>query len=195
MTTDHVDIALTDVSHFQINSMNEEKEMSFNEKVSKTKPKGISSIRNRETIKQTENERTPSLNDMYIGQDPNALTEREKMMNQRVLESLTEKEKALLEKGFEFYQLDFENIGGLVMPIILEFTFSDDSKELIRIPAEIWKRNNYNVSKVFIFEKTVKSVQMDPYIETADVDTGNNSWPSQVTPSRFSIFKEYNYGR
>ncbi|MFK8046647.1 MAG: M1 family metallopeptidase [Crocinitomicaceae bacterium] len=195
MTTDHVDIALLDVSHFQINTMNEEKEMSFNEKVSETKPKGISAIRNKEAIKQTENERTPSLNDMYIGQDPNALTEREKMKNKRVYESLSDKEKALLDKGFEFYQLDFENIGGLVMPIILEFTFSDDSKELVRIPAEIWKRNNYNVSKVFIFEKTVKSIQMDPFIETADVDTGNNSWPSQVIPSRFSIFKEYNYGR
>ena len=110
------------------------------------------------------------------------------------MESLTDKEKALLDKDFEFYQLDFENIGGLVMPIILEFTFTDDTKEVVRIPAEIWRRNNYNVSKVFIFEKPLKSVQLDPFIETADVDTGNNSWPAQIIPSRFSIFKEYKYG-
>ncbi len=194
MTTDHVDIALNNVSHFQINSLNEEKEVAFNEKVSKAAPENISTIRNRESIKETENERTPSLNDQYIGQNPNALSERQKMKNQKLLESLTDKEKALLNKGFEFYQLDFENLGGLVMPIILEFTFDDSTQEIIRIPAEIWKRNNYNVSKVFIFEKTVKSVQLDPFIETADVDTGNNSWPSQVSPSRFSIFKEYKYG-
>ena len=194
MTTDHVDIALTGVSHFQINSLNAEKEVAFKEQISKSKPENISAIRNRKSIKETENERTPSLNDQYIGQNPHALTEMEKMQNKRVLESLTDKEKALLEKGYEFYQLDFENIGGLVMPIIVEFSFEDDSKQIIRIPAEIWRRNNYNVSKVFMFEKPVKSVQIDPFIETADVETNNNSWPAQVTPSRFSIFQEYKYG-
>ena len=195
MTTDHVDIALTKVSHFQINSLNEDKEVAFNEKISESQSKGISAIRNKETIKETENERTPSLNDMYIGQDPNALSEVDKMKNKKMLESLTDEEKALLEKGYEFYQLDFENLGGLVMPVILEFTFEDNSTKLVRIPAEIWRQNNYSISKVFMFEKAVRSVQLDPFIETADVDTDNNGWPTINTPSRFSIFKEYNYRR
>ena len=194
MTTDHVDIALTNVAHFQINSMNADKEVAFNEKVAKETPQNISAIRNKAAIKETENERTPSLNDQYIGQDPNALSDREKAKNEKILASLSDKEKALLSKGYEFYQLDFDNVGGLVMPIILEFTFEDNTTELIRIPAEIWRRNNYSVSKMFVFEKVVKSIQLDPYIETADVDTGNNSWPAKVIPSRFSIFKEYNYG-
>ena len=193
MTTDHVDIALNNVSHFQINSLNEEKEVAFNEKISESTPQGISAIRNKETIKETENERTPSLNDKYIGQDPNALSKMEKMKNKKILESLTDKEKALLNKGYEFYQLDFENLGGLVMPVILEFTFADDTKEVVRIPAEIWRSNNYNVSKVFIFEKQVTSVQLDPFIETADVNTDNNGWPAVKSPSRFSIFKEFKY--
>ena len=42
------------------------------------------------------------------------------------------------------------------MPIILEFTFEDGTTEVQRIPAEIWRRNTEEVSKVFIFNKTWK---------------------------------------
>ncbi len=193
MTNDHVDIALNNVSWYTLNTLNADKEMIFREMQYKTQPKNISSIRNKEAIKETENERTPSLNDKYTNRKPGDLTEREKEKYQQKYESLSEKDKALLNKGYNFYQLDFENIGGLVMPIILEFTFKDNSTKLIRIPAEIWKQNNFNVSKVFIFEKEVTAVQMDPYIETADTDTGNNSWPAKLVPSRFSVFNEYKF--
>ena len=193
MTTDHVNISLNNVSWFQANSLNADKEMSFRSMMDKQSPKHISVIRNREVIKETENERTPSLNDMYIGNDPNEVSTEDKENYDSVMKSLSDEEKKLLDAGYNFYQLDFENLGGLVMPIILEFTFEDNSTELIRIPVEIWRSNNYNVSKVFIFNKQVKGVQMDPYLETADTDTGNNSWPAKVAPSRFSIFNEYKY--
>jgi hypothetical protein len=104
--------------------------------------------------------------------------------------TLTDDEKKLYESKKNFYELSFSNVGGLVMPIILEWTYSDGSKEIDRIPAYIWRKNENRVTKVFAKDKQVVSVQMDPYRETADIDENNNSWPRKVTPSRFDLFKQ-----
>jgi len=108
------------------------------------------------------------------------------------LSSLTEEEKKLLENQDYFYELTFSNIGGLVMPIILEFTFEDDTKKRIQIPAEIWRRNNKTVTRVFPFAKKVKQIVIDPLQETADTDLSNNAWPPKEQINRFELFK-YNY--
>ena len=76
------------------------------------------------------------------------------------------------------------------MPIILRFDFTDGTNEVVRIPAEIWRRTGEDVSKVFSFEKEVSSIRMDPFLETADTDFSNNTWPPQPTPTRFELFKE-----
>ena len=76
------------------------------------------------------------------------------------------------------------------MPLILEFKFKDGSSTLKRIPAEVWKSNNFNITKVFGFEKEVDSIVLDPYLETADTDLNNNSWPAVYHPSTFELFKE-----
>jgi aminopeptidase N len=88
-----------------------------------------------------------------------------------------------------YYQLNFTNKGGLVMPIILEFTFNDSTKQTVRIAAEIWRRNEKNTSKVFVMDKQVASVRLDPMRETADIDETNNNWPMKAEPSRFEIYK------
>ncbi len=91
--------------------------------------------------------------------------------------------------GKYVYQLSFSNKGGLVMPIIVEFTFKDGSKELNRIPAQIWRKNENNVSRVFITDKELVSVLLDPLKETADINENNNSWPVVLTPTKFQLFK------
>ena len=75
------------------------------------------------------------------------------------------------------------------MPIILEFTFEDDSSSEVRIPVEIWRRNNEEVTKTFYFEKIVKRIALDPHLETADVNTSNNYWPTKQEVSRFQLYK------
>lgn len=75
------------------------------------------------------------------------------------------------------------------MPVILEFEFSDGTKETHRIPAEIWKKNDKKVSKVFTSKKELVRVVLDPTLETADTDRSNNYWPAKVEPSRFELFK------
>jgi hypothetical protein len=95
-----------------------------------------------------------------------------------------------LEKKQHFYQLNFSNKGGLIMPLIIEFQFEDGTSEIQRIPAEIWRYNNEKISKVFAFDKAVSQVVLDPYLETADVNTENNYFPRQSAPSRFELFKQ-----
>ncbi len=89
----------------------------------------------------------------------------------------------------QFYELQFSNKGGMVMPIIIEWTFKDGTKEVERIPAQIWRKNESHLTKVFIKDKEVTSIKLDPNRETADIDESNNSWPIVQTESKFQVFK------
>ena len=76
------------------------------------------------------------------------------------------------------------------MPIILEWTYKDSTKEIERIPAQVWRSNEKKVVKTFVKDKEVASVKLDPFKETADIDESNNSWGTMPPPSRFSVFKQ-----
>ncbi|HEV7780834.1 MAG TPA: M1 family metallopeptidase [Chitinophagaceae bacterium] len=103
-------------------------------------------------------------------------------------DGLTDAEKQKYENK-NMYELTFSNKGGLVMPIILEWTYKDGSKEIERIPAQVWRLNESKVIKTFIKDKEVTSVKLDPYRETADINESNNSVSNIPEPSKFSIFK------
>ncbi|RYY38947.1 MAG: M1 family peptidase [Chitinophagaceae bacterium] len=89
-----------------------------------------------------------------------------------------------------FYEVSFSNKGGLVMPIIVEWTFEDGTKEIDRIPAQVWRLNEGKVTKFFMKDKRVTGIKLDPMRETADIDESNNTWGSPIPePSRFQMFK------
>jgi hypothetical protein len=104
-------------------------------------------------------------------------------------EAITDEDKTKYA-GKYFYQLDFSNKGGLVMPIIVEFTYADGTKSIDRIPAQIWRLNEKHVSKFYVQDKEVASIKLDPMRETADIDESNNYWGKLPEPSKFSIFKQ-----
>jgi hypothetical protein len=92
--------------------------------------------------------------------------------------------------GKYFYELSFSNKGGLVMPIIVEWTFKDGSKEVDRIPAQVWRMNENKVVETFYKGKEVSSIKLDPFKETADIDESNNSWGNtSQQPTRLQMFK------
>ena len=89
-------------------------------------------------------------------------------------------------------QIDFSNKGGMVMPIILEFTFEDGTKLHDKSSAQIWRHNEQKVSKTYYFDKKLKSIQLDPMRETADIDETNNYWSNDgqnAVQSKFQLFK------
>lgn len=90
------------------------------------------------------------------------------------------------------YQIKFKNVGGLVTPLVIEWTYKDGSKEIERIPAEIWRINETEVTKVFIKDKEVINIVLDPNFELADVEMRNNVFPKKTTPSKFDQFRKNN---
>ena len=76
------------------------------------------------------------------------------------------------------------------MPLILEWTFDDGTTEVERIPAEIWRKNEDKVTKVFVKNKQVKAVKLDPFRETADIDEKNNTRPMPAQPHLFQVYKK-----
>ena len=107
------------------------------------------------------------------------------------LNNLSDAEKAdLTETPNYFYEVTFEKPGGLVMPIIVELTYEDGTKERKTFPAQIWRYNENVVKKVFKTAKAITGIVVDPDLETADVDTSNNSWPKEVKKNKFQEFKD-----
>ncbi len=89
-----------------------------------------------------------------------------------------------------FYELTLKNNGGLVMPVIIEWNYTDGTKEIEMIPAEIWRSNESQVKKVFAKDKEVESIVIDPELKTADVNTDNNVFPKKESKSRLEEFKD-----
>ena len=94
--------------------------------------------------------------------------------------------------GKNLYEVTFENKGGLVTPLIIEWTYKDGSKEIENIPAEIWRRNEAKVTHIFVKDKEVDSMRFDPNKELADTNLGNNAFPRQDVQNKFKRFKEKN---
>lgn len=186
-TTDFVDISLEEVKAFELDSKDPEVEKPKQKKVRDSKTPYIAYPRNKAF--PTLVEQKPELNDFYNTYDPLDVTNADKENYKQYQASLGEVERNMIAKSPFFYELAFKNIGGLIMPIILEFEFEDGTKEVKRLPAEIWKLDNEKVSKVFGFEKKVKNILLDPFIETADTNVENNYFPRRQIPSRFEIFK------
>jgi len=193
-TTDHTDIALSSVKPFRVNTRNPMVENEMTKKQMDAREENISTTRNREQIAQTYDEQDRTLRDFYTDYDPLSTTVLDKEEYEKYLKGLSDAERAVLSADKYYYELTFENKGGLVMPIILEFTFADGTTAVQRIPAEIWKKDYKKVSKVFPFTKAVTGINLDPFLETADTDRSNNYYPSQAEVSRFDLFQSRRRG-
>ncbi|MCB0558076.1 MAG: M1 family metallopeptidase [Lewinellaceae bacterium] len=191
-TTDHVDMAIDGVKWYRFDTKNPEVENTITRNEEKNAPRYIGSIRNEKEIEKTQDEIDSSLRDFYSDYDPLQVSILDKEDYQQYLSGLNGAEKKMLMDGKNYYELAFKNKGGLVMPIILRFEYVDGSFDEHRIPAEIWRLNSERVTKVFVTEKEISQIILDPYLETADTDTGNNYYPARQGISRFELFKKKN---
>lgn len=189
-TVDHVDMGIDHVKHYQINTKDPRVEKPVAKRNYEELEQHISQVYNKEDIPETAIEGDPELRDFYNEYDPFAVTDEDIQAYKDFVASLDNKEKELLNSGMNFYEVTFNNIGGLVMPVILEWTYEDGSTEVERIPAEIWRLNAEKAVKVFAKEKKVTQLRLDPYRETADTDERNNYFPKRNMPTRFEIYKE-----
>jgi aminopeptidase N len=195
-TTENVDISLDAVTEFRLDTKNPEVEKPMASKKAKEQlERDVTYQNNKRDLATTAVERNEALRDFYNSYDPNAPQSTDRERYEKYLASLGAKEKAVITANKNYYQLDFSNQGGLVMPLIIKFEFEDGTSETQRIPAEIWRLNDQKVSKVFAFSKPVKQVILDPQEETSDVNTENNYYPRRPIPSRFEVFKQEGFSR
>jgi len=186
-STDHVDIAIKGIRQYNVNTRNPELEKDIERNEDPDNFTTIAKQRNEVLAKRVD--KHPELADFYNQHDAHTVTPADRKAYAKLLEDLEPHERKLLEETSNFFVLDFENIGGLVMPIILKITYSDGSEEMMRIPAEIWRYNHREASKMIITPLEIVKVAVDPYRETADADLTNNSYPPEPVKSRFQLFK------
>jgi aminopeptidase N len=189
-TTDHVDIAIDEVQWYRLDTKNPDVEFPKKEAAKEAQEEFIGDVRNEVNRPNTVVEQDPTTKDFYNTHDPFQVTSVDREEYESYIDTFNKEEVDRLKFDKNIYEIQFSSPGGLVMPIILEFKFTDQSKERIHIPAEIWKMNHNKISKVFVFDKTLETVVLDPNLETADVDQTNNYWPPKMVKSRFTLFKE-----
>ena len=188
--TDNVDITIDDVKWFQLNTINPTIEKGIKEEQNAQKDPFIGDTRNKMSISETVNEKDPNIDDFYGKRNIYFVDALDKKEYEEFCAKLDAKDLEYLNANKQFYEISFKNVGGLVMPLIMEFTFADGTTEVRRIPAEIWRIYEEKVSKVFIFDKEVKSFRLDPFLETADTDLNNNSWPREMQATRYQLYKQ-----
>ena len=128
--------------------------------------------------------------DFSNGPQPFHLLPTEQRLYGEFLSRVDDKEIMSKLENKNIYELTISNKGGLVMPVIIEWKYKDGSREVEKIPAEIWRLNEHRVTKVFVKEKEVTSVMIDPEMETADINIEDNIFPRVYRPSKFEQFKK-----
>ncbi len=187
-TTDYVDIGITDVRQYTLDTRDPEKEKPARKAEEEAKPKPRFELNNRDLPRRLN--RFPELKDFYDDYDPDAVTQKDKDDFEKLLKDLEPWERELLSTQRFFYVVDLENHGGVPMPVLLTITYADGETEELRIPAEIWRRDAGRVSRLLMSKRELASLELDRHRETADAEAANDRWPRKPTKSRFQLFKE-----
>ena len=190
-TTEHTDIALESVKSYNASTRNPRVENARLQQQKAAAPPSITAQRNATDISKTLVDEKPELKDFYNNYDPLAVTPADQQRYTAMLGTLTpEQQQRLNDSQSNFYELSLRNVGGLVMPVIVQLTYADNTQEIQTIPAEIWRKNNAQVTKVIVTKKPVIGFVIDPFQQTADTDLSNNAFPRQPAASRFELFQQ-----
>lgn len=194
-TTKPVDQDLAEVEWFALDTQNPEITKEEVRKEFEKTRNTLSVIRNKELPPSVE-EADPKTRDFYSTYDPFAVTPQDKAAYEKYKQSLSEEDQKLLASGMNYYALKIKNKENtLVMPVIVKMEFEDGTEEVVRFPAEIWRKNDSEIVKTIPTAKRVKKFVLDPYFEIADIDTSNNTFPREPEkPTKFQLFKQ-NQGR
>jgi len=187
-STDHVDVAVERVTAWTPSFGDPEVSKARRRAERDAAAANLSRERNASLPKRVE--RFPELADFYSSFDELDVTPEDRREFERSLERWTAEERALLDHGLHFTVIRFRNVGGLVTFLPLEIEFDDGTREFVRIPAEIWRRNAHVTSKMLLTRRPVRAVRFDPKRETADADRDNNAFPPEILDRTFEVRKD-----
>ena len=189
-TTDAVDQDLASVEWFQVDAQDPEVTKAEARAAYKESRNTMAVKRNKTDIPVTVEGAQERYQDFYTTYDPYKVTLKDKAKFDRYKNRISDEEKALIGNGINYYALTIKN-NGMVMPVIVKMEFEDGTDEVVRFPAEIWRKNAEEITKTIPSAKKVVKFTLDPFHEIADIDTGNNTFPkAPEQPSRFQIYKK-----
>jgi hypothetical protein len=187
-TTDHVDVSVDGITEYTVGTKDPEIEKAWKKAQRDAEPISITDQRNKGTLPRRVDAH-PELKDFYNEHDEFTVTNHDRNKYNEAVGDLEDWEKNLLKEGKHLYLVDFSNLGGLVTPLVLEITLQSGKKYVERIPAEVWRYTPKKITKLIITDEPMVALTQDPYWETADTDTSNNSWPRKAVPSRLELYK------
>ncbi|MDG0969224.1 MAG: aminopeptidase, partial [Porticoccaceae bacterium] len=192
-TTDHVDISIDKISELRLDTKNPDIDYERQRQEEADKPTSLFVERNKAAGKTLWVDQNEDLQDFYDQNDRFTVTNKERNKYQQMLADLKPWERKVLERAVaedqNYYVMEFSNLGGLVMPILLHLVYENGDTEDRYLPAEIWRRAPKTVKKLIVTDKKLSSVIVDPGWETADVDVHNNHYPRKIIPSRIDAYK------
>ena len=186
-SNNYLDLEIVSVKEHQINNQNPADQNEFNREQEEFV--GITTIRNKEEKIEMYVDKDTTALDFYNSYDKYKVSESDNNGYEYMKTQSYEGEQEAMKDEHYFYELKIKNNGKLIMPILLNFTFEDGSEFDEKLPAQIWRFNQKEIVKVFYFEKQIKSIEIDKYQETSDINTSNNSWPAKASKSRFEVYK------
>jgi len=186
-STDHVDIAVNNLTRYTLETRDPEIDKARKREKRDELSTPLVQQRNRSIKKLVE--RKPELKDFYNQFDELAVVPGDRTAYEKLLKSLKPEEKQLLKIKGHFYAVEFENVGGVVMPLILEVAHTDGTSRTLRLPAEIWRKGDREISKLIISRKPIASIEFDPGDELADLDRHNNRFPRLPMEKTFRLQK------
>ena len=185
--TDHTDISIEKIHHYALDTRDPYKEKTDKKDKRDDAPERLFQRRNKPLAKRVD--AFPELKDFYNEFDELDITDKDRESYEKMLKGLSDKEKEFLKDQSNFYKIDLKNNGGLVMPVVMKVTYDNKSTEIIRLPAQIWRRNPDEVSKLLVTERKITKIEIDPHRETADVDIENNYYPRRIRENKFRLSK------
>ncbi|MBO6846531.1 MAG: M1 family metallopeptidase [Maricaulis sp.] len=188
-STDHVDISIDNVTEGTFNTQDPEIENARERALDAERGESRTQAHNIAEGIRFYSDDNPEVVDFYSTRDRHTVTNRERETYERFRDGLEDYEREILDSGDRIYYIELSNQGGLVMPVILEFTFANGETELVRIPAEVWRYNPANITWSYITDRQVVSVELDPLYETADADRTDNHYPPRIEPTRLELYR------
>jgi len=177
-STDACDIGIGQVRLYTIDPQDPDSKKSREREERDSKPESLTKARNKDLARRVA--AFPELLDFYNEYDELDVTEKDRKKFDKLIEGLEDNELTVMESEMNFYTIELLNQGGLVMPVILQVDYEDQSSEEVRIPAEIWRRDSSSVTRLLMTEKTIERITLDPHLETADSNLTNNHYPPQT---------------
>lgn len=187
-TTDFTDQSIAGITRYTMDTGDPDIDREKDRAEDEEEPESISQLRNAEISKRVE--RHPELQDFYNEFDEFEVFDEDREEFEEMIGELTDRELEILDTNHNYYVVDLESPGGLVMPVILKVNYADGSSDLHRFPAEIWRYETSKIAKLLITEKEIISLELDPYQETGDIDTDNNHFPRKIKEARFLVKPE-----